>query len=318
MLKEVSIEIIRKCPNRCIHCSSMSSPECTEIIAYDTFRKVVEGAANLHLKTLCFSGGEPFLHPNIVEMVKYTADKGMQSYIYTSGIYIDGDNIRSSIPNNILSQIKETVTKLIFNIEAVSEDMYNRIMGTQGCLPYLRQSILDAVNMGIVCEAHFVPMKLNMGEIERTVQFCENIGISKVSFLRLVLHGRALLNKDFILLNEGELDSIKNKLKTLQNNGKLSVRIGVPLSDVTAEKHCEAAVGKLNIKYDGHVYPCEVFKNAQNRKAGDSAPDNIYDKDIEDIYYHSDYLNHIRDYIADFCPYNNCENCAGQYYIQSL
>lgn len=150
MLKEVSIEIIRKCPNCCIHCSSMSSPECTEIIAYDTFRKVVEGAANLHLKTICFSGGEPFLHPNIVEMVKYTADKGMQS-----GIYIDGDNIRSSIPNNILSQIKETVTKLIFNIEAVSENTYNRIMGTQGCLPYLRQSIIGCSQYGHCLRSSF-------------------------------------------------------------------------------------------------------------------------------------------------------------------
>lgn len=39
-MKQISIEIIQKCPNQCLHCSSLSSIECTLKIETD---KVKEG-----------------------------------------------------------------------------------------------------------------------------------------------------------------------------------------------------------------------------------------------------------------------------------
>lgn len=223
-----------------------------------------------------------------------------------------------AVPKEILSQIKNSVTKLIFNIEAISEITYNTIMGTTGCFPYLQETINNAIDCGIICEAHFVPMKYNINEIEQTIQFCENNGISKVSFLRLVPHGRALINKNSILLSDTELEILKEKLMAIQCQGTHSIRIGVPLSDGVSETHCEAAIGKLNIKYDGFVYPCEVFKNAQSLLLLQGEPENIHNRSIEEIYQHSLYLNNIRSYISTFCQSNNCENCAGQFYIQSL
>ena len=95
MLKEISIEIIRKCPNNCLHCSSFSNKNCSEIIPYELFKKVVSGAKNLGLKTVCFSGGEPFLHPDIIEMIEYVYDIGLDSYVYSSGIYMDKDDIQN-------------------------------------------------------------------------------------------------------------------------------------------------------------------------------------------------------------------------------
>ena len=65
MLKEISIEIIRKCPNCCLHCSSESHAQCGEIMPYSKFKEVVSDAAKLGAKTICLSGGEPFLHDNI-------------------------------------------------------------------------------------------------------------------------------------------------------------------------------------------------------------------------------------------------------------
>ena len=318
MLKEMSIEIIRKCPNYCIHCSSVSSINCNEKISFDMFKKVIDGAKNLDLKTLCFSGGEPFLHEDILEMVEYANSKGLKTYIYTSGIYIDKKGRRTSIPKFILSKLNGIVTKLIFNIESVSEENYNYIMGTRNCFQYLKQSIIDARKEDIICESHFVPMKLNINEIEDTILFCKNIGISKISFLRLVPHGRALLNKEVILLNDNELKFLKERLIELQKKYNNSIRIGVPLSGNINDAQCEAAIGKLNIKYDGYVYPCEVFKNVHGFSDSNEMPESIFNKSIEEIYDNSTYLKNIRNYINEFCQSNNCENCAGQFYIQSF
>lgn len=315
MLKEISIEIIRKCPNRCIHCSSLSSEDCVEIIPLEKFKEVVDGVKKLGLKTICFSGGEPFLHPDIIEMVQYVYSKGLQCYIYSSGIYMDSKKNRSSIPEKILAKIQGKVTKIIFNMESTDECTYNLIMGTQGCMGFLEQSIKSATNRGIVVEGHFVPMKLNQNQIEDMVEFCERLGFSKVSFLRLVMHGRALNNKDRLLLSDEEMKNIEERLEKLSRNKPSFIRIGVPLFGETKEIHCEAANGKLNIRYDGSVYPCEVFKNNRISILNEVKPDNIFEKAIEDIYSNSAYLKNVRCLVEKFSCGNCCENCVGQYYM---
>lgn len=315
MLKEISIEVIRKCPNNCVHCSSLSSEECREIISVEKFKEVIDGVKELGLNTVCFSGGEPFLHPDIVEMIDYVHNKELNCYIYSSGIYLDCMKNRISIPEEILDRISGKITKIIFNIEAVDECTYDVIMGTRGCFHLLEQSIKDAIDRKIVVEGHFVPMKFNKNQIEHVVDFCEKSGVSKVSFLRLVLHGRALNNREHLLLSQAELKDVEERLIKLCKSKSSYIRIGVPLLGETNEVHCEAANGKLNIRYDGNVYPCEVFKNHRVDILDDIKPGNIFEEKIEKIYKDSKYLQKVRTLVERFSRGNCCENCVGQYYM---
>lgn len=317
MLKEVSIEVIRKCPNNCVHCSSMSNRTCEEIIDFNKFKEVVDGTHRLGIETICFSGGEPFLHPQIVEMVKYVSAKNIKSYIYTSGIYMDSNNRYDSLPKVILNEIAPYVTKLIFNVEAAKEETYNRIMGTNGCFSLMQKSVLDAVALNIMAEAHFVPMKLNIDQIDETIVLCKNIGISKISFLRLVSHGRAMNNLNEILLSNEENTLLNEKLIEISKNEVIDIRIGIPLAGEESKNRCEAANGKLNIKYDGGVYPCEVFKNNKIKFKEGIDVSNIFNEDILSIYTNSNYLKSVREYIKGFSCNPTCENCVGQYLIDN-
>lgn len=317
MLKEISIEIIRKCPNNCVHCSSLSSISCKEIISYQKFKEVVDDAKELGLKTVCFSGGEPFLHPNICEMVEYVHSLGLNSYIYSSGIFTDAEGKRSSIPLEILDRISNKITKIILNIEAIDLDVYDRIMGTTECFCLLEKTIKSAIAYGILLEAHFVPMKPNLNQINKVIEFCIKEKISKISFLRLVAHGRAKLNeKDLVLSNE-EQHQLEVQLTTLKEQKGNLIRIGTPLLGETEETHCEAANGKLNIKYDGNVFPCEVFKNLCIKQL-DLHPSNIHNQRLISIYNQSNFLKQIREMIKKFSLTTCCENCIGQYIIKQL
>ncbi|WP_303805217.1 radical SAM/SPASM domain-containing protein [Ruminococcus flavefaciens] len=318
MLNEMSIEIIRKCPNNCVHCSSNSSICSHEIIPLDLFCEVVQGAKEIGLKTVCFSGGEPFLHLDFLNMVEFVNDLKLNCYIYTSGIFVDHNNNCSSIPLEILKRIYGKVTKLIFNMPAATDETYNLIMQTKGNFKYLQQSIIDASSLGILCESHFVPMKLNVSEIEQTIELCSKLGVSKISFLRLVIHGRALFNENLIALTSNETNNLKDKLLKLSKSSSVNIRIGVPLSEGENKYSCEAADRKLNIRYDGNVYPCEVFKNNKVKFIDGYTPDNIFKKDIKDIYLSSNYLCTVRRCINDFSGVNTCENCIGQYYIKNI
>lgn len=317
MLKEVSIEIIRKCPNCCLHCSSLSHKECIEIMPYDKFDEVIADAAKLGAKTICLSGGEPFLHDDLVNMVKLVRKYGMDCFIYTSGVTMNTFEQPVSLPTDVLKQLSGYVTKLIFNVEAATKQTYDKIMGTENCFEKMQKSAIDAAESGICTEAHFVPMAINIDEINDVIRLCKKIHISKLSFLRLVIHGRAKQNSEMIALTSERSRALKDYLHNLQTQSNISVRIGVPLSLDTSCHKCEAAKGKLNIKYNGEVFPCEVFKNVSMEKSlCGLKPDNIYQSSLINIYNDSKYLQHIRE-LSNNCPSTcGCETCIGQYLLQ--
>jgi MoaA/NifB/PqqE/SkfB family radical SAM enzyme len=316
MLKEVSIEIIRRCANNCVHCSSLSGEHCSEIFEYDLFVSVVTDAARLGAKTICISGGEPFLHHRIVDMIMFVSSLGLQSYVYTSGIILDARNNKVSLNRDTLKAIYGKVTKLIFNVEAASPETYNSIMETEGCFEKMKQSILDANSFSIITEAHFVPMRLNINEIEETVVLCKELGVAKISFLRLVLHGRARLFESKIALSADEFLRLKSSLESLRKNAGIDIRIGVPLSSNVSCHKCEADGGKLNIKYDGYVFPCEVFKNDRaGVQLKGLKPGNIHNCSLYEIYNDSLYLKYVRDYSRSYNRGKYGEACIGQHLI---
>jgi MoaA/NifB/PqqE/SkfB family radical SAM enzyme len=319
MLNEVSIEIIRRCPNNCVHCSSLSDKDSTEIFKYEDFISIINDARKLGTKTICLSGGEPFLHPNIIEMINHLHNIGINSNIYTSGIILDKNLNYASLSKELLNSIAGKVSKLIFNIESSNADTYDKIMGILGGFTFMQQSVRTANSLGIVTEAHFVPMKLNFEEIESIVGFCKELGLSKISFLRLVLHGRAQINEKEIALSTEELTQVKNRLQALQKQSDIEIRIGVPLSSNDSCHKCEAAKGKLNIKYDGCVFPCEIFKNTKDSFLPNGLkPDNVFNASLIDIYSNSPYLKYVREASEQYAHDKNSETCIGQYMINNI
>ena len=87
MLKDLCFEVIQTCPNKCKFCSSNASMEKKKIITLENFKKVIDHFMNQGgIEELSISGGEPFLHPDLFEMVQYSKEKGIRTVVFTSGI----------------------------------------------------------------------------------------------------------------------------------------------------------------------------------------------------------------------------------------
>ena len=313
MLSEISIEILQRCPNRCIYCSSHSNPQATHIIPFEIIKNVIDDAKSLGCKTVCLSGGEPFLHPQILDIISYIAKQHLTCYVYTSGIYMK-DEVYSSLPNEYIEAIRGMVDKVIFNVEADSSALYDQIMGTDvGGFDMMKKSINDCVSSGLVVETHVVPMQVNFKHLKSIFEMCYQLGVSKVSILRLVLQGRALENLSLVKLTGEDSREVTKLIKALKEAYKGKVRIGLPYSDSNCRIYCKAASDKINVRYDGNVYPCEVFKDdLLNAKLG-YEPDNVWKDSFYDIYQNSSYLNVVRRRIEAFKKEEGNETCYGQF-----
>ena len=313
MLSEISIEILQRCPNRCIYCSSHSNPQATHIIPFEIIKNVIDDAKSLGCKIVCLSGGEPFLHPQILDIISYIAKQQLTCYVYTSGIYMK-DEVYSSLPNEYIEAIRGMVDKVIFNVEADSSALYDQIMGTDvGGFDMMKKSINDCVSSGLVVETHVVPMQVNFKHLKSIFEMCYQLGVSKVSILRLVLQGRALVNLSLVKLTGEDSREVTKLIKALKEAYKGKVRIGLPYSDSNCRIYCKAASDKINVRYDGNVYPCEVFKDdLLNAKLG-CEPDNVWKDSFYDIYQNSPYLNVVRKSIDAFKKEDGDETCYGQF-----
>lgn len=313
MLSEISIEILQRCPNRCIYCSSHSNPQATHIIPFEIIKNVIDDAKSLGCKTVCLSGGEPFLHPQILDIISYIAKQQLICYVYTSGIYMK-DEVYSSLPNEYIEAIRGMVDKVIFNVEADSSALYDQIMGTDvGGFDMMKKSINDCVSSGLVVETHVVPMQVNFKHLKPIFKMCYQLGVSKVSILRLVLQGRALENLSLVKLSGKDNREVTKLIKALNESYKGKVRIGLPYSDSNCRIYCKAASDKINVRYDGNVYPCEVFKDdLLNAKLG-CEPDNVWKDSFYDLYQNSPYLNVVRKSIEVFKKEDGDETCYGQF-----
>ena len=318
MLSEISIEILQRCPNRCIYCSSHSNPQATHIIPFEIIKNVIDDAKSLGCKTVCLSGGEPFLHPQILDIISYIAKQQLICYVYTSGIYMK-DEVYSSLPNEYIEAIRGMVDKVIFNVEADSSALYDQIMGTDvGGFDMMKKSINDCVSSGLVVETHVVPMQVNFKHLKSIFEMCYQLGVSKVSILRLVLQGRALENLSLVKLTGEDSREVTKLIKALKEAYKGKVRIGLPYSDSNCRIYCKAASDKINVRYDGNVYPCEVFKDdLLNAKLG-CEPDNVWKDSFYDIYKSSPYLNVVRRRIEAFKKEDGDETCYGQFKMEKL
>ncbi|MFW2503477.1 radical SAM protein [Clostridium diolis] len=314
-LNEVSFEILQKCPNNCLHCSSNSHISCKHITKYIIFKQVIDDAIKLGMERLCLSGGEPFLHPDLIKMVSYAKKYNIEVYIYTSGIVKNNNGLDESISSNILLELKKlNVDKLIYNVQAVTDESYDFIMQTKGNLNLLKESIQKSVSLDIYSEIHFVPMKININDIHKVINFAKDLKVKQISFLRFVPQGRGLLNKELLYLT---LDDFVMYMKNINLStevlGDLKIRLGIPLSHSVKTSSCNAGWGKLIIRYDGAVFPCEAYKYINCLSGKKVEPDNINNKKLKEIWDNSEFLNILRADIAAFKDINvGCETCPAQ------
>jgi len=262
LLSELTIEIIQKCANSCLFCSSLSSREAKHIIACEDIIEIGRQAKELGLKDISISGGEPLLHPQIEEIVSTLVSLDLKVSIYTTGVVLDFFERPQSFER--WNNFDNNAVRLIFGVQSSDETVHDKITRHPGSFVLTKKSIFAAKRDGFTVEVHIVPNRINLSTLESSVEDFLLWGIDKVSLLRLVAQGFARIYKKLLIIDQNDsiiLREIILKIEEkFQKSGK--IRIGIPFSGYTENpKSCNAGESKLIIRYDGKALPCEAFKD---------------------------------------------------------
>lgn len=316
-LKELTIEITQKCPNKCVYCSSLSNINAKHKLEHIDVLRIAKQALGLGLKKICISGGEPLYHPDIVGIINSISALGLEISLYTTGLcpteYLTGAPYRDW--ENFID--KEKITP-IFNIQSIREDIHDKITSNIGSFRKTKDALMRAKDMGFRIENHIVPNKLNIGSLEETVGVLTEWGVHKISFLRFVPQGYARDNLDLLLMNQEDLSILREKFNALaskdQKENKL--RFGIPFSnEIDRPKRCNAADSKLIVRYDGIVLPCEAFKDIalSKFKLGD-----IWSYSLKELLHGGNIHSDLNDLKRHVCSMKSDETCVAQVLFQKM
>lgn len=313
----LNIELTNKCGLQCAHCSSSSSFDGVDYITLSRVLRLLDEGKELGAKCLSISGGDPLLYPCLHEIIDYANCIGYSIRLYTSGIITKDGVELQSIDEDTLQSFVGKIDAIIFSLHSHLANIHDRITGKKGSFDLTTEAIREAINIGIITEIHTVPMSINFKDIPGLINLAEEIGVRRVSFLRLVPQGRCV-NNLHLMMNPNETKKFVDILKDI-NSPVLELRKGAPYKCLFIGEagECSAGKDKILISPDGSVHPCEAFKFS-------SSHSNINKQSLADIWLRDSMLNQIRGLdILQISECNKCGNidvchggCPGQRYLE--
>jgi radical SAM protein with 4Fe4S-binding SPASM domain len=320
-LREVSIEITRKCLQDCVHCSSVAGRNATESISQESFFELVDEISSLGGETVQISGGEPLLHENVFEFISYCKKKNLQVELFTCGKTMDG-NTGLTLEEVIVNLGVHRPDKIVISIHGSNAETHDSIARTQGSFNLASSLAKELVKCNHQVELHFVPMTPNLEELEDLVKHAKQLGVNKVSILRFVPQGRGERYKEHLLPSSEEVTTLVEALSHLKKREGDFIGVGSHLdflfihSSGNEPKKCQAGRDKCLIETNGNVIPCAVFKGRS-----DYVVDNVKDKPLHEIWCSAGIFQRFRDFsyemLIGMCAgcddVSKCEGrCPGQ------
>lgn len=116
------IEPTNQCNLKCVMCPYKMQERKKSFMDMDLYRKIIDDAANLGIPWIhLWKFGEPLLHPQIFEMVRYAKEKGIgQVGITTNGVLLDGKKV-----------LESGMDFINFSVDSLNPRTYKKIRGTE-------------------------------------------------------------------------------------------------------------------------------------------------------------------------------------------
>jgi MoaA/NifB/PqqE/SkfB family radical SAM enzyme len=217
----VQIDPTNKCNYNCVYCWSYSpllkSRKSVEWnkqeIEFDFFKRIVDELAKLNVDIISLpGGGEPFMHPRIMDMIEYVKSKGLKLSILTNASLMSKDVVERIVGLG--------VDHLLVNISCASPETYTKMHPNQKMerfneiknnLVYLNELKKRSKMKNPYIKIVNMITNFNYREMPAMVEFAKEIGADFVSFKPT----STLEGTNSLLLSKEQIEEAVNHAKKL-------------------------------------------------------------------------------------------------------
>lgn len=172
----------RRCNLKCIHCYAQAvDVEGKDEISTAQAKAMIDDLAAFGAPVMLFSGGEPLVRQDLVELAKHATDKGMRAVISTNGTLISKEKAR---------ELKDVNLSYVGISMDGGEAVHDKFRAVPGSFKKAVQGIENCKAEGLKVGLRFTINKHNVQEIPKLFQLLEELEVPRICFYHLVYSGR--------------------------------------------------------------------------------------------------------------------------------
>ena len=288
-LMSTSIRLTKRCNLRCKHSYANGGENCAKELSLIDVKSILDQLASMSVSEVFFTGGEPFIRKDIVDILEYANQLHLNILISSNGHFITPE---------LIEKIKHIDFKMFqISIDGGKEShVRNRGMKSW---EDANKAIDNIVNGGIQNPTIGSVLLRDVYDYPEIIRYCVEKKVSWFALMLLIEAGRA---KDMRGPGGFELRDILDKLfenyDATNRAVEFSSNTTLPPALVPEQMRKQNVHKKfaccsfpyiLGIEANGDVAPCDGFFAFSEMVVG-----NIYERSIEDIWENSPILKDIR------------------------
>ena len=253
----ISWNTTNQCNMLCEHCYRDAGAKADEELDTEEGKALLEEIAKAGFKIMIFSGGEPFMRSDIIELVDYASKLGLRPVFGTNGTLITLE---------IAKQLKEVGAMGVgISLDSMDKERHDKLRVYQGAWEQAVQGMINCREAGLPFQIHTTVMDWNQHEIESITDFAVEMGAVAHHIFFLVPTGRAK-NIEEESLRAEEYESLLTRIMKKQQQVKIELkptcapqfmRIAKEMGmDLRFGRGCLAGTSYCIIGPKGKVQPC--------------------------------------------------------------
>ena len=201
------------CNLHCKHCYATAGKPWKDELTTEEAKRAIDIFDRAGVAIISFSGGEPLVRPDILELIRYAADKGIYIAMATNGTLISRKKAK---------EMKEAgVQFLQISLDGADAETHDNFRGWKGAFDLTINGIKNAVAEGFFVEIATTITRFNLKQVPEIIDLAERLGANWFMAYNFVPTGRG---KDIIEMDlspeerEELLKTLWHELKTRKIN----------------------------------------------------------------------------------------------------
>jgi Fe-coproporphyrin III synthase len=250
--------VTRRCNLRCVHCYSQSEDRgYSGELSLDEGKSLIDDLAGFGSPVILFSGGEPLIRPDILDLIRYATQQGRRAVLSTNGTLIT-PTVAKKLKDIGLSYVGISLDGL--------QETHDAFRGFPGTFARVMAAIKNCQDVGLKVGLRFTINKRNFKDISGIFDLVEEKRIPRICFYHLVYAGRGtdLINEDL------EHDRTREVVDLILDRTRMLHDKGQPVEVLTVDNHADGPYTYMRLMKEDPKRAAEVLQLLQMNEGNNS------------------------------------------------
>jgi radical SAM protein with 4Fe4S-binding SPASM domain len=252
-----TVEVTARCNARCGYCylQDCSFKELsTEQLCAAIDKLSKSGVFHLHV-----TGGEPFLRPDILDVLSFAFDHGIfQCTLFTNGILLNDEH------RDFLVRNREFFRNIQMSVFSHVPAINDRFLGVPGALDAIIKNALFFKKNGLTVALALSLLDINIDELEKTRRFFEDLDLTLLLAYFKIITGPHI---ESLVADSTTKAFFKHYLENLRpeecDKLKQEMKESLELPPKNNEELCPGRWSTVFMNAQGDLAPCVSFRNVK-------------------------------------------------------